>query len=213
MPIEGSISLSQSAFGYQKFSDQRSRAACLFGPGGVFRSVWPIGSVVPAPPFDAALPLFAVAEGRGAAPGRRREAVASPTTWPSTIRSIWALADVLRSASDSAMKRFDWSRLPVFLLGPEGAFKPICAAAHGVTRAYGSKEKENASRHPTAKSDPDLHPRLSAGTWLFPDLAGDRRSSQHLKGHRLRAPQRARRARSGLSRSSQGSLFGAGRSS
>lgn len=101
MPIEGSISLSQRAFEHHKFSDQRSRAVCLFGPGGAFRAAWPAGSVVPAPQSDGALPLFAFAEGRGAAPGRWREAAASHATRRSTIRSIWALADVLRSASDS----------------------------------------------------------------------------------------------------------------
>src|SRR5262249_100770 len=100
------------------------------------------------------------------------------------------------------------ARLPLVHIGPQEYRGHVCKDSEDSYHAHSAKTPQvHSPRNASPKSDPDLRSRLHSRKWLFPDIAGDRRPPRHLKGHRLRTPHHARRARSRPARSPQGTLF------
>ena len=75
-------------------------------------------------------------------------------------------------------------------------------------KALGEENTDGSDNHAATDGDTDSHPRLSPCSWLFPDLAGDRRLAGAQQSNRLRARRGSRKKRHAPSRrQAQRSLF------
>src|SRR5205823_6207626 len=113
------------------------------------------------------------------------------------------------SAAWPKLTEADCERLPLVSIGPEDIRGFIPKNSEDCKHGHGTEKRPqvHAPRDPEAKSNPDVCSGLHPRKWLFTDIAGDRRPPRHFKGHRVRAPQHARRSRSDPARSAQGTLF------